>query len=294
MKSSMLILRSINNPDFFPSSPFSLVSSSQSPLTELLPRRGGKTLTMKRRGIGRGYVDKKQVADKGMATLGEAVSQQRIEAAKARLEAFKTSLQTFAVSHGTKIKNDPAFRFKFNEMCAKAGVDPLGSSKGFWANLGMGDFYYELGIQVSQVCLVTRTVNGGVLPLAELTERVRAKRPAAQRNDVTSDDVVHAVKKLSQLSPSFKVLSLAGQAKFVQSVPVELSTDGLEVMTYLADTTDHTAHPKGATTLPAIMAHFKWTKDRTTRATEDLLSQSLLWEDSKDNTLWAPTVFGLN
>ncbi|KAI3672596.1 hypothetical protein L6452_38691 [Arctium lappa] len=31
-------------------------------------------------------------------------------------------------------------------MCAKVGVDPLASNKGFWAELlGIGDFYYELG-----------------------------------------------------------------------------------------------------------------------------------------------------
>jgi ESCRT-II complex subunit VPS22 len=32
-------------------------------------------------------------------------------------------------------------------MCAKVGVDPLASNKGFWAELlGIGDFYYELGV----------------------------------------------------------------------------------------------------------------------------------------------------
>ena len=38
------------------------------------------------------------------------------------------------------------------------GVDPLASSKGFWAEiLGVGDFYYELGIVIVQVrhCLFT-------------------------------------------------------------------------------------------------------------------------------------------
>lgn len=34
-------------------------------------------------------------------------------------------------------------------MCAKVGVDPLASNKGFWAELlGIGDFYYELGIKL--------------------------------------------------------------------------------------------------------------------------------------------------
>ena len=37
-------------------------------------------------------------------------------------------------------------------MCARIGVDPLASSKGFWAQLlGVGDFYYELGVQIIEV-----------------------------------------------------------------------------------------------------------------------------------------------
>lgn len=45
------------------------------------------------------------------------------------------------------IRKNPIFRSQFHEMCAKVGVDPLASNKGFWAELlGIGDFYYELGV----------------------------------------------------------------------------------------------------------------------------------------------------
>ena len=37
-------------------------------------------------------------------------------------------------------------------MCASIGVDPLASGKGFWSNmLDIGDFYYELGVQIVEV-----------------------------------------------------------------------------------------------------------------------------------------------
>lgn len=39
------------------------------------------------------------------------------------------------------------------EMCASIGVDPLSSGKGFWSVLGIGDFYYELAVQIVEVCL---------------------------------------------------------------------------------------------------------------------------------------------
>ncbi|KAK1411540.1 hypothetical protein QVD17_38090 [Tagetes erecta] len=55
------------------------------------------------------------------------------------------SWQTFSVLTNDIHKN-PAFRSQFHEMCAKVGVDPLASNKGFWAELlGIGDFYYEIG-----------------------------------------------------------------------------------------------------------------------------------------------------
>ena len=45
------------------------------------------------------------------------------------------------------IRKNPTFRSQFHEMCAKVGVDPLASNKGFWAELlGIGDFYYEIGM----------------------------------------------------------------------------------------------------------------------------------------------------
>ncbi|KAK4852684.1 hypothetical protein QYF36_026179 [Acer negundo] len=43
------------------------------------------------------------------------------------------------------IRKNPTFISQFPEMCAKVGVDPLASNKGFWAELlGIGDFYYEI------------------------------------------------------------------------------------------------------------------------------------------------------
>ena len=44
----------------------------------------------------------------------------------------------------------------YQDMCASIGVDPLASSKGFWSEmLGVGDFYYELGVQIVEVCMAS-------------------------------------------------------------------------------------------------------------------------------------------
>ncbi len=49
---------------------------------------------------------------------------------------------------------------------AVAGVDPLASNKGFWADvLGVGNFYFELGVQIVDVCMSTRSANGGLIDM---------------------------------------------------------------------------------------------------------------------------------
>lgn len=112
-------------------------------------------------------------------------------------------------------------------LCSSwAGVDPLASSKGFWAEvLGVGDFYYELGIVivqvasmrqgcdcqatcfdrsgfVLQVCLQTRQLNGGIIGLGELVDRVRSSG-VRTRQQVSVDDVRRAILKLQVRFPSF-------------------------------------------------------------------------------------------
>jgi len=51
------------------------------------------------------------------------------------------------------------------------------ANKGFWAQiLGVGDFYYELAVQIIDVCLSTRPLNGGLISLEELLRRLKASR----------------------------------------------------------------------------------------------------------------------
>ena len=71
------------------------------------------------------------------------------------------------------VRKDPIFRAQFHTMCANVGVDPLASNKGMWAQLlGFGDFYYELGVQVVEACLATRSMNGGLMDLDSLRASV--------------------------------------------------------------------------------------------------------------------------
>ncbi|RID79012.1 hypothetical protein BRARA_A01786, partial [Brassica rapa] len=127
------------------------------------------------------------------------------------------------------IRKNPAFRAQFHEMCAKVGVDPLASNKGFWAELlGIGDFYYELGVQIIEVCMLTRSLNGGLISLQELCNHLRQRRKK-DREAVTEDDCLRAISKLKVLGSGFEVITI-GKKKLVRSVPTELNKDHNQIL----------------------------------------------------------------
>lgn len=60
------------------------------------------------------------------------------------------------------------------------------ASKGFWAEkLGIGDFYYELAVQVVEVCMSTSHINGGVMTVEELRNRLIRSRARSRRDNIT-------------------------------------------------------------------------------------------------------------
>jgi hypothetical protein len=64
------------------------------------------------------------------------------------------NLENFAQKYKKDINRNPEFRKQFQVMCNSIGVDPLASNKGFWAQLlGFGDFYYELAVQIIEICI---------------------------------------------------------------------------------------------------------------------------------------------
>ena len=53
---------------------------------------------------------------------------------------------------------------------------------GFWSELlGVGDLYYELGVQVVELCVATSHLNGGMLPMADALKRLNGRR--ARKNN---------------------------------------------------------------------------------------------------------------
>jgi ESCRT-II complex subunit VPS22 len=100
---------------------------------------------------------------------GEEVRKATAAEMAAQLALFRTRLERFAADHKAEVRADPAFRAQFHAMCASVGVDPLASGKSLWAELlGLGDYYYELGVTVLEACLASRPHNGGLMELGAL------------------------------------------------------------------------------------------------------------------------------
>jgi hypothetical protein len=93
-------------------------------------------------------------------------------------------------------------------MCSSIGVDPLASNKGFWSDLlGVGDFYYEIGVQILQIGVQTRAVNGGILSLHDLLERVQSC-PGRSKQRISRDDVKRAIEKIAVLGSGVKMIQV--------------------------------------------------------------------------------------
>lgn len=227
---------------------------------------------MRRRGVGVGAVKRKVKDKEAFEAVGKKVADENLSHISEMMGSFKGSLEEFARKYKKDIKQDPAFRQQFQVMCSSIGVDPLASNKGFWAEvLGVGDFYYELAVQIVEICLATRSENGGLMTLRELLQRLQTKGNRKNRQDVSADDVRRATDKLQVLGSGFTVIKI-GRTTMVVSVPQELSSDHSAVL--------HLAEASGRVTEAEILEKLRWDGARPLRVLNELMQEGMAWVDS--------------
>eukprot|EP00455_Lapot_gusevi_P011337 TRINITY_DN15217_c0_g2_i5.p1 TRINITY_DN15217_c0_g2~~TRINITY_DN15217_c0_g2_i5.p1 ORF type:complete len:219 (+),score=28.34 TRINITY_DN15217_c0_g2_i5:65-658(+) len=186
-----------------------------------------------RRKVGVGGLEQHRKAREGFRAVGKQIEESQLEHMKKQLDIFKENLEKFASEHKYEINRNPVFRRQFQEMCTKIGVDPLASRKGFWSEiLGMGDFYYELGVQIVEIGISTRAQNGGLLRLSDLLARLRKKR-GRNAQDISEDDVLRAISKIGDLGNGYQILTVGqgpASEKILLTVPCELNTDHSQIL----------------------------------------------------------------
>jgi len=243
-----------------------------------------------RRRAGIGAIQQRKLDSEKFKEKGNELAETQLKQLSSQLEQFQTNLETFAKEHKQEIRRDPEFRKRFQEMCASIGVDPLASNKGFWSNmLDIGDFYYELGVQIVEVCMASQHKTGGLLELGQLRERLISSRGRSQHHqDITSDDLLRATKKLKILGTGFTVIPLNSGRYLVQSVPGEMSLDQVSVL-------DQAENYRGLVTEKILQENLAWDKQRSGLVLERMLGRGQVWVDSQgeggESDYWVPSIF---
>nr|CBN81716.1 Vacuolar-sorting protein SNF8 [Dicentrarchus labrax] len=179
----------------------------------------------------------------------------------------------------------PSSGFSFRKCVPPSELTRLPPGKVFGPEmLGVGDFYYELGVQIIEVCLALKHRNGGLITLDELHQRVLKGR-GKYAQDVSQDDLVRAIKKLKVMGSGFGMIPVGG-SYLVQSVPAELNMDHTVVL--------QLAEKKGYVTVSEIKDSLKWEKERACHVLDHLLKEGLAWLDSQaagESQYWLPALF---
>ncbi|CAH1173825.1 unnamed protein product [Phaedon cochleariae] len=241
-----------------------------------------------RRGIGLGAIKKNKYEQEKYKDKGNEIQENQFEQMTKQLEVFKVNLEEFATKHKNEIRKNSEFRKQFQEMCASIGVDPLSSGKGFWSVLGIGDFYYELAVQIVEVCLATNAKNGGLISLDELRTRlIRARGKNKSHQEISKDDLIRAAKKLKIFGSGFNVIPMGKDKYMVQSVPGELSMDHSVIL-------QQAEKNNSCLSVSYLEQVLKWEKERGEKALEHMVNQGLAWIDlqnCKDKMYYFPSLF---
>ncbi|KAL9900666.1 vacuolar-sorting protein SNF8 [Glossina fuscipes fuscipes] len=241
-----------------------------------------------RRRAGLGAIQQQQLAAEKYKDKGTNIQESQLEQMTKQMEVFREKLEEFAIKHRQDIKKNSQFRKQFQEMCAAIGVDPLASGKGFWSVLGIGDFYYELGVQVVEVCLASNHKTGGLMELSELRKRlVAARGQSSIHQEITNEDILMAAKKLTIFGNGFVVHKMSKGKYIVQSIPGELSMEESTILTIASNT------EQGCVTLSMLMEQLGWSEYRAQQSLDKVIGEGLCWidEQSVERSYWFPSLF---
>ena len=206
--------------------------------------------------------------------MGQKISNERLIEQKRQLEDFRTHLEEFALKHKKEINDNPVFRKEFLQMCREIGVDPLSSTQktGFMSKLfdsQTTDFYYELAIQITNICIALRPKNGGFLEESECLRLLNRLR-GAQSQRVEIEDIGKALKSLEKLSNDFKIVE-TGNKRMIISSSVDINSDQMTLLGIAEKNGGWISYSKSTFS----------NQERFETAVEQLLMEGMAWEDEQ-------------
>lgn len=242
---------------------------------------------MRRRGLGVGAIHRQQKIEAKYQEMGVTLAKEQLEKLSQQFESFRDRLQDFAIKHKKDIKKNPNFRRAFQKMCANIGVDPLYSSTNFWTKmLGVGDIYYELAVQITEICMALNHRTGGMMEIDELYTRLLKTRNATSKSDadILQEDVIKAIEKMSILGNGIQLVK-CHDTYIVHSLQSELNKDQNEIVKFGQVNEGHV-------TVKELMEKLDWSRNRTEKALNDLMMDGLIWLDkpgpTEEDIYWFP------
>lgn len=246
---------------------------------------------MRRNKFGIGALQKDKQRLELFQQKGSSLAKEELEKLTGQMGEFRTNLERFAQKYKKDIKKNGEFRRHFQQMCAVAGVDPLRSSANFWVKLlGVGDFYYELAIQIAEVFLSTSHKNGGIMTVEELLSRVLASRNVSKNanlrstDSITIEDLLEAIKKLKVLGSNIREIP-SKNSYIIHATPAELNSDHIDI--------SQSAHSTGGYVSRASLGEkLGWSDERIQKALDELIMEGVVWLDTQgpnnETLYWFP------
>lgn len=237
-----------------------------------------------RRAVGIGRLRKQQEDRQALSQRGSELTQLEINKLQQQLKQMKHNLEEFVTHHNKEIRSNPTLRQQIQRLCQLLGVDPLASRKGYMAELlGVGDFYCELGIQIIDICVGTRLLNGGLIDMEELRQRL-VRRRLKTSDHIVRDDIKRAIQQLGPLGGGYQIVEF-GDRQMVQSVAREMNPDITTVLT-LAQ------HTSKFTLADIRVAWPGWDAHRINNCVQEMLQAGVVWvEDDYERVYWVPSFF---
>ncbi|WVQ75477.1 hypothetical protein IAR50_005102 [Cryptococcus sp. DSM 104548] len=258
-----------------------------------------------RKGAGIAALSRHTNTQNSYSSLSSTLTSTQLASLQSSLESFRSQLVTFASQHRDDIRKDPAFRHQFQKMCAAIGVDPLAvgpasgggggaAGKGWWTEvLGIGEWEYELAVQVVDVCVSTRAANGGIIEMSDLIRRVEHLRsgglsslPSSNTGNyedspentgrITPQDILRTLKLLHPLHAGYTLHHPTPSSTYVRTIPRSLDTDQSTLLAIAATT-------GGKLGWGLVKTQTRWLDVRVDVALDDcVLREGLGWVDEQD------------
>lgn len=135
--------------------------------------------------------------------------------------------------------------------------------------LGIGDFYYELAVQIIEICFSMRAETGGLLEMSVLLAKL--KRMRNNKAEITVEDVERSIRTLEPLGSGYEIIKLNTRT-FIQSVPREFSQDQSVLLKKASEKSGRINYQEFSA---------DWSEERFETTVTGLLNEGLVWVDSK-------------